>query len=52
MLSFVQGALVQLEVEGSGFLYRQVRNMVIFVISIFSVKSPFSDCFIFTYAGC
>lgn len=26
--SFVQGPLLQLEVEGSGFLYRQVRNMV------------------------
>ena len=25
---FAQGALLQLEVEGSGFLYRQVRNMV------------------------
>lgn len=24
----VQGPVVQLEVEGSGFLYRQVRNMV------------------------
>lgn len=44
MLSFVQGPLVQIEVEGSGFLYRQVRNMVIiFVTSIFSVKSPLSD---------
>lgn len=29
MISLVlQGPLLQLEVEGSGFLYRQVRNMV------------------------
>lgn len=50
MLSFVQGPLVQIEVEGSGFLYRQVRNMVIiFVTSIFSVKSPLSDYFIYLF---
>lgn len=28
-LGTLQGALLQLEVEGTGFLYRQVRNMVI-----------------------
>lgn len=29
-----QGALLQLEVEGSGFLYRQVRNMVALLLQI------------------
>lgn len=28
VLPVLQGPLLQLEVEGSGFLYRQVRNMV------------------------
>ncbi|KAJ0034695.1 hypothetical protein Pint_24175 [Pistacia integerrima] len=28
------GALLQLEVEGSGFLYRQVRNMVALLLQI------------------
>lgn len=36
-----QGALLQLEVEGSGFLYRQVRNMVNH--SVLSVYDPCSE---------
>ncbi|RZC88195.1 hypothetical protein C5167_015994 [Papaver somniferum] len=32
--SFVQGPLLQLEVEGSGFLYRQVRNMVALLLHV------------------
>lgn len=31
---FEMGALIQLEVEGSGFLYRQVRNMVALLIQV------------------
>lgn len=31
-LGTLQGAVLQLEVEGTGFLYRQVRNMVFFLI--------------------
>jgi tRNA U38,U39,U40 pseudouridine synthase TruA len=35
-LGTLQGAILQLEVEGTGFLYRQVRNMVILLSCFFS----------------
>lgn len=34
------GALLQLEVEGSGFLYRQVRNMVALLLQIGKEATP------------
>jgi hypothetical protein len=45
-----QGAIIQLEVEGSGFLYRQVRNMVIFIfclkacLKLSLLRVTYSEC--------
>ncbi|CAN1162288.1 tRNA pseudouridine synthase A [Linum perenne] len=33
-LPLLQGSVIQLDVEGTGFLYRQVRNMVALLIQI------------------